>query len=102
MARCDNCRYWTGPGVSELVQYQKLKLGRCTRTLALFDASAWSRDGEQRVMNPAYKDRRFFAHDYSGMQAEVVTRADFFCAEFEREAAAGETSDGQRQGTPDL
>lgn len=79
--RCDECKHWNlkdeGAESGKL-----LVVGVCTRAIPFWDATGWNKDGD-RVVDPKYAGRKFFAQDGSDYRAIVLTMPDFFCAEHE-------------------
>lgn len=93
--RCDGCKYWTRnadgcqakpvPGNRQVPE----GFGHCARPLPYWDATEWVKTGDGEAdlrLMEEHKDRKFFAQDGSDYHAVVITREDFFCAEYEAKA----------------
>lgn len=78
--RCDKCKFWDRESGKEYAG----GVGECTKAKPFWDCSRWQDDDEgyRRVMLPECADMKMFVQDGSDYRAHLLTRPDFFCAEF--------------------
>lgn len=80
--KCETCPHWHKRGDDVPIQVEEVEgFGHCARAMVFWDATEWDEDREFRTVKPEFSDRRFFAQDGSDYRADVITRADFFCAD---------------------
>jgi hypothetical protein len=78
-SRCASCRHWEeAPDYSE-----PFEVRRCRAAPHWQQALQWSDDGEKQELLPEHAGRLAFAADGSGYQAELLTRAEFGCVQWE-------------------
>lgn len=89
--RCDQCKHWEPCGGNH--GNEPIGVGECLKPKPLWDCSMWSDEngdevphqlprGIHRVMKPEYADAKMFVQDGSDYTAHLLTRPDFYCAEF--------------------
>ncbi len=79
--RCDECKHWV---LDKDTYYNYSNTGECIKAKPLWDCSEWSDVTYERVLKPECVNMKFFVQDGSDYSAHLLTRADFYCAEFER------------------
>lgn len=84
--RCDQCKYWE----KELNSNEGVKeIRECFKAKPLWDCCNWEEPDFKRVLKPEFKDFKLFVQDGSDYHAAMLTKADFFCAHFEKETDNG-------------
>ena len=81
--KCETCKYWETPNPRH---NNHRKVHRCNKAVQLFDVEDWVViDGETQLeIIPEYKDQLMFTQDASSYAASLYTRAEFFCAHWEK------------------
>lgn len=77
--RCDGCKFWDLKSGREYAD-----VGECTKAKPLWDCTEWRDvdDDYRRVMLPEFENAKMFVQDGSDYRAILLTKPDFFCAEF--------------------
>ena len=76
---CKNCKHWAE-------KEENVKgIRQCTRVSLFWDSTTWSKDDTPaRVLREENKLDKAFVQDGSDYWAELVTREDFGCNQFEK------------------
>jgi hypothetical protein len=78
---CRTCRHWSPP--ENEGDIAAVGLATCQNARQYWDASKWDYDAQDkyiRVMKD--KEHRVFVQDGSDYHAYLITREDFFCADW--------------------
>jgi hypothetical protein len=84
MKTCATCKYWT----LETDQYthRPLEYGLCDATPMYFNATEWSKDGDDRVILQKYANTTAFVQDASDYRAYLYTRPIHGCTMHEEKS----------------
>jgi uncharacterized metal-binding protein len=81
--KCKTCKHWDTLNP----RYNSNRaVRRCDKAVQLFDVEEWVViDGRTKLeIIPEYKDQLMFTQDGSSYAASLYTRAEFFCAHWEK------------------
>jgi len=79
-AKCENCKFWK---CSDEYSHELAISNVCTAAVFLPEATEWIESEEDgapdRRMKPEFANSLSFVTDASGYHADLLTRAEFFC-----------------------
>lgn len=78
--RCDQCEHWDIRDFS----FSFPEIGECTKAKPLWNCTEWRdvEDDYRRTLKPECESMKMFVQDGSDYTAHLLTKRDFFCAEF--------------------
>lgn len=79
IGHCATCRYWE----ADEDRLVPVELRRCRKVKMFWDATQWSEDFDRREFTPECATDLAFAQDGSDYRAELITRAEFGCVQWE-------------------
>lgn len=85
--RCDNCKHWVQPEKGEWCPVRR-NMGVCAKTPHADDMMEWEdTDDPVRVILPKFASHTASVVDASGWSAKLLTKAEHFCAMFDKVAS---------------
>jgi len=84
---CETCKHWDRSFECDLneqdkYEYKLFDLRQCKNTPPLFDATAYTDDYDEIIVD-AYKHHKSFVMDGEGYRAVLLTKKDFGCVSHE-------------------
>ena len=76
--KCADCKHWTGP-----MDYRRHGLGECEKALTYWSATKWDDSDDFIDRVEIDSSNLMYVQDGSDYAAYLLTKADFFCANFE-------------------
>jgi len=82
--RCDGCKHWEPNVYDDYGSTDKAIVHKCKKAVEFWTVTEWN-DDYDRVTLPQYADQMMFVQDGSSYHATLLTKAEFFCAHWEKQ-----------------